>query len=83
MTGSIDEYNIKSSSKPRWRYRIYAGKNEAGEKQYVGQAGFDKQADAAEVMRQHIEELRRRVVQVPIAIETFGTNLQSATGEKF
>ena len=59
MTGSIDKYMTKGSSKPHWRYRIYTGKDEAGRKQYVTRAGFEKQGEAADTMRDRIEELRR------------------------
>jgi integrase len=59
MKGSIDKYTTKGSSKPHWRYRIYTGKNEAGVKQYVARAGFEKQGEAADAMRDRIEVLRR------------------------
>jgi integrase len=59
MTGSIDKYAVKGSSKPRWRYRIYTGKDDAGAKRYVSGAGFEKQGEAADAMRTKIEELLR------------------------
>ena len=59
MTGSIDKYITKGSSKPHWRYRIYAGKDPAGVKQYITHAGFDKRALADDAMRDRINELRR------------------------
>lgn len=59
MKGSIDKYNTKGSSKPHWRYPIYTGKDASGVKQYVTRAGFEKQGEAADSMRDRIEELRR------------------------
>ena len=59
MTGSIDKYITKGSSKPHWRYRIYTGKDSAGVKQYATRAGFEKQALAGDAMRDRINELRR------------------------
>jgi hypothetical protein len=32
MKGCIDKYVVKGSSKPRWRFRIYTGKDAAGKK---------------------------------------------------
>lgn len=51
MKGSISKYAVLSSKRPRWRYRIYAGRNEDGSKNYVGRAGFAKEAEAATAMR--------------------------------
>jgi hypothetical protein len=59
MKGSIDKYTVKGSSKPRWRFRIYMGKNDAGAKQYVCGAAFEKQGEAADAMRVKIDELLR------------------------
>lgn len=60
MTGSIDKYAIKGSTKGRWRYRIYAGKTSTGTKEYLTAAGFEMRTEAAEAMRQRIAELQRK-----------------------
>ena len=60
MKGCLTKYVVKGSSRPKWRYRVYTGKNEDGKKQFEGRAAFEKQADAAFAMRQHLEELRTR-----------------------
>ena len=59
MTGSIDKYITKGSSKPHWRYRIYTGKDSTGVKQYATRAGFEKQALAGDAMRDRINELQK------------------------
>src|SRR6266446_6112288 len=60
MKGCLTKYIVKGSSRPKWRYRVYAGKNEDGKKQFEGRAAFEKQADAAAAMRQRLEEIRTR-----------------------
>src|ERR1700691_1297087 len=40
MKGSITKYTITGSSRPRWRFRIYTGKDEVGRKLYEGRGGF-------------------------------------------
>ncbi len=74
MTGSIDKYVVKGSSKPRWRYRIYTGKDAAGRKQWDSKAGFEKQGKAADAMRVRMKELEREAGRpTPVA---FGEHLQ-------
>lgn len=58
MKGSVTKYQVKGSSRPKWRYRVYLGKNERGKKRYEGQGGFDKQGEAASAMRRRLEEVR-------------------------
>jgi integrase len=63
MKGSIEKDNTKGSKKPRWRYRIYLGRNVGGKKLWDSKAGFAKQAEASEAMRTRIEELEREKTQ--------------------
>jgi integrase len=67
MRGCLTKYVVKGSSRPKWRYRVYIGKNEDGKKQFEGRAAFEKQSDAASAMRQHLEELRTRSTGVNAA----------------
>lgn len=76
MTGSIDRYKIKGSSKPHWRYRVYKGKNDAGVKQYVTCAGFKTQGEAAEAMRARIRELGGQGRKSLVPVETFGQHMR-------
>src|SRR5438128_591591 len=82
MKGSIDKYAVKTSSKARWRYRIYVGKDAAGVKQYDSHAGFEKQSAAADAMRARMDELARSADEAsrppaPLAPpeQTFGEHL--------
>ena len=77
MQGSVTKYRVKGSSRPKWRYRIYAGKNEEGKKLYEGKGGFDKESEAAEAMRGHLDELPAPR-NTPVKTEqTLGTWLQT------
>src|SRR5438876_10631416 len=58
MKGSVTKYKIKGSSRPRWRYRIFAGKDANGRKLYQGAGGFEKEGDADTAMRKHMGRLR-------------------------
>ncbi|MBZ5677981.1 MAG: Arm DNA-binding domain-containing protein [Acidobacteriia bacterium] len=57
MTGSVTKYRVKGSSRPKWRYRIYLGKDEQEKKRYAGKGGFNKEAEASEAMRRQIGTL--------------------------
>jgi len=46
MKGSVTKYAVKSSSRPRWRYRIAAGKDEEGKRIQQGQGVFSKEREA-------------------------------------
>jgi integrase len=72
MDGSITKYAVKGSSKPRWRYRIYLGKDERGRKLYDGRGGFEKQGDAADDMRRRWHELRAERGKAPAQEKTLG-----------
>lgn len=77
MTGSIDKYFIKGSTKPHWRYRIYLGKDASGKKQWVSAAGFAKQGDASDAMRIRIDELLAAANAPILSKETFGEHVQT------
>jgi integrase len=72
MKGSITKYRVKRKSRPKWRYRIYLGKDDQGKKVYAGKGGFDKETDAAEAMRRQIGALRVPVEASPQKAETLG-----------
>jgi len=76
MTGSIDKYKIKGSSKPHWRYRISVGSSASGKRQYVSQSGFEKQADAADCMHRKLEEMRRAAGLPVPSSETLGEHFR-------
>ncbi len=77
MEGSITKYAVKASSKPRWRYRIYLGKDEGGRKLYDGRGGFEKQCDAADDMRRRWDELRAEKGKAPAQQKTLGEWVQT------
>lgn len=74
MTGSIDKYAVKGSSKPRWRYRISLGRDGAGRRLYDAKAGFEKEGEAAKAMRDRIRQLEREAGKP--ADVSFGNHLQ-------
>jgi len=76
MTGSIDKYRTKSSSKPHWRYRIFAGRDATGKKVYVSAAGFATQGEAADAMHARIDELRRKAGELRKPATTFGEHMR-------
>lgn len=60
MKGSVSKYSVTGSSRPRWRYRIDSGVDEAGKRIQEGKGGFGKQSEAEAAMREHIAELHAR-----------------------
>ena len=60
MQGSVTKYNIKGSSRPRWRFRIYTGKDSAGRKLYEGNGGFGKEGEAQTAMKCRMDEIAVR-----------------------
>jgi integrase len=75
MRGSITKYTIKGSSRPRWRFRIYIGKDDAGKKLYdagAGTAGFLKEGDARKEMRKRMDEIATRNSALPVPEKTLG-----------
>lgn len=65
MKGSTTKYAVKNSSKPKWRYRVYVGKDAAGKNIYEGAAGFAKESEAAEAMRKHLASVEKRRGEAP------------------
>jgi len=60
MKGSVTKYAIKGSSRPRWRYRLYLGKDASGKKLWDGgKGGFKTETEAWDAVRQRFEELAR------------------------
>jgi|SRR5579862_3928472 len=60
MKGSITKYTVKGSSRPKWRYRLRIGRDEAGKELREGRGGFAKEAGARDAMRDRIEEIIRQ-----------------------
>jgi integrase len=72
MKGSVTKYSIKGSSRPRWRFRVYAGKNETGTKVFQGKGGFAKEGDARTEMQRFIEALQNQNTPAPSQQRTLG-----------
>jgi integrase len=77
MKGSIDKYSVKGSSKPRWRYRVYTGKDETGKKLYETQAAFAKEGDAYDAMQKRMGEIATRTNAAPPPEKTLTEWLQT------
>jgi hypothetical protein len=76
MTGSITKYIIKGSRRPRWRFRIYTGKDDAGRKIYEGRGGFAKEGVARKDMNSRMAEIGSRADPAPAPQRTLGDWLQ-------
>jgi len=72
MKGSITKYTIKGCSRPRWRFRIYTGKDDAGRRLYEGRGGFAKEGDARTDMQGRMEEIATRTAAAPVPHRTLG-----------
>jgi hypothetical protein len=57
MKGSVTKYTVKGSSRPRWRYRIDAGRDSSGRRLYDGAGGFAKEGEARQAMKAYMERL--------------------------
>ena len=57
---------------PRWRFRIYTGKDEAGRKVYEGRGGFGKEGEARKAMQHAMEEIGQRNTPGPAPQRTLG-----------
>ncbi len=67
MRGSVTKYVIKGSSRPRWRYRIDAGRDANGRRIQEGGGGFAKEGEARDAMKAHMERISARpAVTVPV-----------------
>jgi integrase len=58
MKGSITKYTVRSSRRPKWRYRLCVGKDSAGKYLYTGRGGFAKEGEARDAMRRRIAEIQ-------------------------
>jgi integrase len=76
MRGSVTKYAIKGSSRPRWRFRVYTGKDQNGQKLYEGLGGFEKQSEAQSAMAQRISEIAARGTPVPAKAKLLGAWVQ-------
>jgi integrase len=77
MKGSVTKYTIVGSKRPRWRYRIDAGKDASGRRLQEGGGGFQKEGDAVEAMRTHMEKIRARQQAPAIRQRTLGEWVQT------
>ena len=59
MKGSITKYTVNGSSRPKWRYRLFLGRDENGKQLRDGAGGFAKEADAVTAMRRKIAEIEQ------------------------
>jgi integrase len=76
MRGSVTKYVVKGSSRPRWRFRVYAGKDEAGKKLYEGNGGFLKEGKAQTAMKTRMEEIGARSGAPPVPGKCVGEWLE-------
>ena len=65
MKGSVTKYTVKGSSRPRWRYRIDAGKDAQGHRIQEGRGGFAKEGEARTEMQRHMQEIQGRSAAAP------------------
>jgi len=65
MKGSVTKYNVKGSSRPKWRFRLCVGKDAAGKYLYEGGAGFAKESEADAAMRKHLATVEKRKGEAP------------------
>ena len=59
LKGSITKYLVKGSSRPKWRFRLFAGLDAGGKQIRIGAGGFAKEADARKAMQARIAEIER------------------------
>jgi integrase len=76
MKGSVTKYVVEGSSRPRWRFRIYTGKNDAGKKLYEGKGGFLKEGEAQTSMKSCMEEIGARSAAPPVPGKSVGEWLE-------
>jgi integrase len=58
MKGSITKYTVTGSSRPKWRYRLRVGKDDAGNSLREGRGGFAKEGEARDAMDDRIKEIK-------------------------
>jgi integrase len=66
VKGSVTKYTVNGSSRPRWRYRIDAGKDQ-GHRIQQGRGGFAKEGEARIKMQRHMQEIQGRSAAAPAA----------------
>lgn len=66
MKGSVTKYTVKGTTRPRWRYRIDAGKDDQGNRIQEGRGGFAKEGEASDEMRRHMDEIQARGAEAPV-----------------
>jgi integrase len=76
MRGSITKYAITGSKRPRWRFRIYTGKDQTGRKLYEGRGGFEKEGEAQTAMQRAMEDIGQRRTPAPAKQRTLGEWVQ-------
>jgi len=68
VKGSVTKYSVTGSSRPKWRYRLFLGRDENGAQLRAGAGGFAKEADAVKAMRRKIADIEQtRNTPVPPA----------------
>jgi integrase len=72
MKGCVSKYKVSSSSRPRWRYRVFVGKDHSGRKVYEGEGGFAKEGDARAAMQERIEQIKTRTTAPAASPRTLG-----------
>src|SRR5580700_2066885 len=72
MKGSVTKYTIKGSSRPRWRRRIDAGKDEKGHRLQPRLGGFKKESDANNEMRKHMDRISAAQSEDSRLVRQFG-----------
>jgi len=66
------QIHCKGSGRPRWRYRIDAGKDEQGSRIQEGHGGFAKEGEDRNAMKTHMDEIQVRTAEVQEAPRTLG-----------
>ncbi|MFN7939868.1 MAG: site-specific integrase [Bryobacteraceae bacterium] len=61
----MSKYSVAGSSRPKWRYRIFRGRDAGGKAIYEGKGGYDKKGEAEAAKRAQIEELERPRIEMP------------------
>lgn len=69
MKGSVTKYIVTGSSRPKWRYRLFLGRDENGAQLRAGEGGFAREADAVTAMRRKIAEIEH-ARNMPVAPST-------------
>ena len=57
-TKGVTKYMVSGSSRPRWRYRLFSGRDENGKQLWEGVGGFTKESEAVAAMETRIEKIK-------------------------